>query len=146
MKKNLTALLAAFLLLTTATFARDNEKPTLQVQNEFHRMFAHATEVKWEAVGALHKVTFVQGEQYLTAYFNTDGEFESVSRNISTHMLPLLLQKGLRDLLTNAWVSESFEVSGTAGTKYYVAIENANGKVLYSSNSTDWSVYKTIQK
>lgn len=140
------ALFAAILLLTSTTFAKENIDPSLQIQKEFNRMFAQATEVKWEEVANFHKVTFMYAGHYLTAFYSPLGELESVSRNINTTMLPLLLQKSLRDKLTNGWVSESFEVAGRAGTKYYVTLENANEKTLYSSDSADWSIYKRTQK
>lgn len=146
MKKNLTTLFVALVLLTSAAMANENNEPSLQAKNEFNRMFAQATEVKWESVANLDKVTFIHAGQHLTAFFNSLGEFESVSRNISISTLPLLLQKGLQDKLWASWVSESFEVAGTNGTKYYVTIENANEKTIYSSSSTEWYVYKKSQK
>ena len=146
MKKNLTALFAVILLLTSPTFAKTNIDPSLQIQNEFNRMFAQSTEVKWEEVTNFHKVTFMYEEQYLTAYYNPLGEFVSVSRNISTNMLPILLHKGLREKLDGFWISESFEVSGNNGSNYYVTLENATEKTLYVSNSTSWSVYRNSQK
>jgi phage-related tail fiber protein len=145
MKKNTIALFAAILLSST-TFATGSNDPILQTQKEFNRMFAQATEVKWQEVATFYKVTFMYAGQHLTAFYSPSGELESVSRNISTAMLPLWLQKDLREKLTNAWVSESFEVAGRNGTTYYVTLENANEKTLYASNSTHWSVYKRAQK
>jgi hypothetical protein len=146
MKKNMIALFAVILLLTSTTFAKENTDPSLQAQQEFNRMFAKATGVKWEQEANLNKVTFMYSGQYLTAFYSSLGELEFVSRNISTIMLPLLLQRELESKLANAWVSEGFEVAGSNGTKYYVTLENANEKTIYSSNSSDWSFYKRTQK
>lgn len=137
---------AAIILLANTTFAAENNEPTLQVQREFNRMFTNSTGASWQEVSGLYKVMFMQSGQHLTAYYNSLGEFESVSRNITTDMLPLMLQGRLLDKLAYSWVSESFEVSGNNGTRYYVTIENADDKTLYFSNSADWSVYKKSQK
>lgn len=142
----MTALFAAIILLATATFATENPDPSLPVREQFNLMFAKSTDVQWEQVSGFHKVTFVQAGKYLSAYYNNLGEFESVSRNITTNMLPLMLQNALQKKLSGAWVSESFEVSGNGGTRYYVAVENAFEKVIYYSGTTEWSLYKRTQK
>lgn len=144
MKKKMITLFAVTLLLTSTTFA--NGEPSLELKKEFSQMFAKATEVQWQEESNFYKVTFLEGEQYLTAFYNPSGEFESLSRNVSIAMLPLALQKDLQGKLQNAWVSDSFEIYGKNGTEYYVTLENANEKFIYRSNSTKWSVYKKIQK
>jgi hypothetical protein len=140
MKKRLTALFAAAILSMSA-FANIHIDPSAAVQNEFDHLFTQPTEVKWELVSDLYKVSFVQGGQHLAAFFDQSGKIEALSRNISTVSLPMILQKRLQDKLSSSWVSECFELYGKNGTEYYVMIENANEKVLYVSNSDDWSRY-----
>jgi len=144
MKKKMIALFAVTILLTSTTFATG--EPSSEIKKEFSQMFAKASEAKWEEVSNFYKVTFLEGGQYLTAFYNPSGEFESLARNISTAMLPLALQKDLQGKLQNAWITDSFELYGKNGTEYYVTVENANEKTLYRSNSTNWSIYKRIQK
>ncbi len=140
MKKRLTALFAATILSMSA-FANTHIDPSAAVQNEFNHLFTQPTEVNWELVADLYKVSFVQSGQHLSAFFNQSGKIEAVSRNITTVSLPLILQKRLQDKLASSWVSECFELYGKNGTEYYVTIENANEKVLYVSNSDDWKKY-----
>lgn len=142
----MTALFAAIILLTTATFATKNPEPFIQAQEKFNLMFAKSGNVQWEVVSGFHKVTFVHKGQHLTAYYNNMGEFESVSRNITMNMLPLMLQNALKEKLEASWVSEGFELSGNNGTRYYVTVENADEKTVYYSGSTEWSLYKRTQK
>ncbi|HEY2721066.1 MAG TPA: hypothetical protein VGI82_05045 [Chitinophagaceae bacterium] len=142
MKKRLTALFTATILFATATLANENIDPSLPVQNEFHHLFSQPTEVKWEVVSDFYKVSFVQSGQHLTAFFNPAGNIEAISRNISTVSLPLILQGRLQDKLASSWITDCFEMYGKNGTEYYVTIANANGKVLYVSNSDDWDKYK----
>jgi len=144
MKKKMIALFAVTLLLTSTTFA--NGEPSLEIKKEFSQTFTQASEAKWEEESTFYKVTFLEGGQYLTAFYNPSGEFESLSRNISTAMLPLALQKDLQGKLQNAWITDSFELSGKNGTEYYVTLENANEKTMYRSGSTNWSIYNKIQK
>ena len=147
MKKKLTALFVATILLLSTTFAKTANEPSKQLKNEFTRIFAQATEVKWEEVADnLYKVSFLEGTQYLTAFFNAAGKMEAISRNISTNTLPLILEKGIQDKLSASWVTECFEIFGKNGTEYYLTIENANETTLYHANSSDWDVYKKTKR
>lgn len=147
MKKKLTGLFAAIILFASASFANDGTQPSAQLQKEFNRIFAQSSEAKWEKVSDLYKVSFVQGGQYLTVYFSPLNRIESVSRNISTSTLPLILQKEIHDKLSNSsWITECFEIFGKNGTQYYATLENANEKTIYHSSGADWVVYKRIAK
>jgi hypothetical protein len=146
MKKKLTVLFAATTLLISTAFAHANFKPSKDVQNEFNRLFTHPTEIKWEEVSNFDKVTFNEGGQYLTAFFNPTGKIESVSRNIGTATLPLILQKELQNKLSASWVADCFELYGKNGTEYYITVESANNSTVYRSNSNDWDIYKKTKK
>ena len=146
MKTKMITLFAVAILLTSTSFATKNEEPSLQIQNAFNGMFVNTTQVEWTSVSNLYQVTFMQAGQYLTAYYNVSGEFISLSRNITISMLPLILHGKLQDKLSNAWVSNCFELYRENGTEYYVTLENSNEKTIYRSNNTDWSTYKMIQK
>lgn len=142
----MTALFTAIILFAMATFATTNPEPFIQAQGNFSQMFVKATNAQWEVVSGFHKVTFVYAGQHLTAFYNDMGEFESVSRNITTDMLPLMLQNALTQKLKASWISEGFEVSGNNGTRYYLTVENADEKAIYFSGGTEWSLYKRVQK
>ena len=138
--------MAATVLFISATFANSNTTPSLQVQNEFNRMFAKSTGVQWESVSGFYKANFQQDGQYLTVFFNPAGHIESLSRNITVASLPLMLQKGIQDKMGSTWVSESFELLSANGTQYYVTLDNADVKTTYQSGGNNWTVYKTIRK
>lgn len=146
MKKKMTALFAAIVLFATATFATGNPEPSTQVQERFNLMFAKSTGAQWELVSDFYKVSFVHAGQHLVAYYNAAGDFESVSRNITVHTLPVVLQTALKGKLGDAWVSEGLEVSGNNGTSYYVTVENADEKTIYYSHGVEWAVFKRTQK
>src|SRR5215218_10686652 len=97
MKTRITALLIALMLFSGVTFSADGIQPSAELQKEFNRSFAHSTEVKWEKVADYYKVSFLLEGQYLIAYFDAFNTIESISRNISTNMLPLIFQKDVRN-------------------------------------------------
>jgi len=147
MKTRITTLIAALMLISIVTFANDGIKPSEKLQKEFTREFAQATDVKWEKVADYYKASFVEDGQYFVAYFNAFNQIESISRNISTNMLPLILQKDLKNKMSeSSWVADCFELSGKNGTEYYVVLENADQKTIYQANEFSWSVYKKTDK
>jgi hypothetical protein len=146
MKQKMITLFAVALLLASTTFANKNGEPSLQIINEFNRMFTNTTGASWQEVSGFYRVTFIQGGQDLNAYYNASGEFASLSRNIGTTVLPLLLQKELKNKLSGSWVTESFELSRESGTEYYVTVEDANTKTVYHSDRNVWTMYKRTQK
>jgi hypothetical protein len=146
MKKKMIALFTVAILLTSTGFATGNGEPSQQILKEFNRTFTNTAEVEWTLVSNYYQVRFMQAGQYLTAYYNASGELVSLSRNLSTRMLPLILQEKLQDLLSTSWVSDSFELYRENGTEYYVTVENANDKTIYRSSNSDWSMFKRIQK
>ena len=147
MKKTITTLFAALMLISIVTFANDGIKPSEQLQKEFSLEFAQATDVKWEKVADYYKASFIEDGQYFTVYFNASNKLESISRNIGTNMLPLSLQKDLKNKVSeSSWIADCFELSLENGTEYYVVVESENEKTIYQAGDFNWSVYKTTSK
>jgi len=147
MKTRITTLLTALMLISIVSFANDSTKPSEQLQREFSREFAHATDVKWEKVADYYRASFIEDGQYFVAYFDVFNNLESLSRNINTNMLPLILQKDLKNKLSEStWISDCFELLRENGTEYYIVIESADEKTIYQANDYGWSVYKRTEK
>ena len=86
-------------------------------------------------------------DQYVTAFYNTEGELVALTRSITVYQLPIVLQTSLKKEHQNYWISDLFEVANDQGNTYYVTIENADTKIVLKSNSTyGWSTYKKFQK
>ena len=146
MKKTITTLFAALMLMSTVTFAQ-GIIPSENLQKEFSLEFAQATDVKWEKVADYYKASFIEDGQYFTVYFNASNKLESISRNIGTNMLPLSLQKDLKNKVSeSSWIADCFELSLENGTEYYVVVESENEKTIYQAGDFSWSVYKTTSK
>ena len=135
------------MLISIVTFANDEIKPSEQLKKEFSNEFAGVTEVKWEMVGDYYKASFVQDGQYLSVYFNTSNRLEYVSRSISTNMLPLVLQKDLKNSVSESWLfADCFEITVENGTEYFVVVESDDQKTIYQADEVSWNVYKRTDK
>ena len=146
MKTRITTLLTALMLISIVTFA-DDIKPSEQLKKEFSNEFAKASDVKWEKVGDYYKASFVQDNQYFFAYFNASNRLEYISRNINTSMLPLILQKDLKNKVSESlWIADCFEISVENSTEYFVVIESDDQKTIYQADEFSWSVYKKTDK
>lgn len=147
MKTKIISLFTALLVVSNLIFANDGTKPSQELQKEFNRMFAQSTEVEWNKVADYYKANFLLEGKYLTVYFDANNNVESISRNISTDMLPLILQTKLKDKVSEtSWIADCIEMFGENGTEYYVVIENSNQKIFYQSNQSGWDVYKKTDK
>lgn len=113
----------------------------------FQNTFASAKEASWTTTDSYYKVQFLLNDQTLTAFYNEDGIFLGVSRNISSFQLPIMLQTELKKDHPDEWITELFEMSHDNGTDYYITLENADNKtILKSSNNATWSLYKKLRK
>ena len=81
------------------------------------------------------------------AYFNAYNQVQSISRNISTDMLPLVLQKGLKEKTSEkTWITGCIELYGENGTEYYIVVETADESTIYQANGNSWEEYKRTDK
>ena len=147
MKTRITTLLTALMLISIVTFANDEIKPSEQLKKEFSNEFAQVGDVKWEKVGDYYKASFVQDDQYFVAYFNTSNRLEYISRSLSIRMLPLILQKDLKNRVSeSSWITDCFEITVENATEYFVVIESEDEKTIYQADEFSWNVYKKTNK
>jgi hypothetical protein len=114
--------------------------------NAFNTEFANAKEVRWNETNGVYKVSFVHNNQYVSAFYTTEGELMGVARNISSLDLPKTLQNKLKIDYADFWISGLSEVSAGDDTDYYITMENADAKVILKSNGKKWNVVKKITK
>jgi hypothetical protein len=143
------SLLIAFTILassfTQPTFASE-PIVTPTVLKTFETTFANAKDVSWTAGDQMFKAQFEYNGQVVTAYFSSVGNLVAVTRNITSHQLPLTLQAELKKGHENAWITNLFEVTNDEGTSYYATIETAENKVVLKSNGQSWSNYSKSKK
>jgi len=144
MKKVLMTL--AIAISSIVAFAGE-ENVSKDVLNSFNKEFNGAKEVRWTTATDFYKAEFILNDQYITAFYNKDGEFLGMTRNISSLNLPLKLQSKIRSEYSEYWITDLFELSDNDGTHYYITVENADSKVLLkSSDNTDWNIFKKMSK
>jgi hypothetical protein len=146
MKKMMIALALMFSITMSYAFTGE-EAVSKQVLAAFKTEYTGATDVAWTAGNSYYKVAFTMNEQKLFAYYDTQGEFMAVTRNISSFQLPLNLQSSLKKSYSNYWISDLFEMAGNDVTGYYVTLENADSTVvLKSTDGSDWTLFKKNRK
>jgi len=131
--------------LAQPAFAKDGDiKPS--VLKSFESTFSAAKQVEWTVTENLYKARFELNGQVVVAYYNHGGTMLGITRNITSHQLPLSLQTTLKKEYNAYWISDLFEMNNDEGTTYYAILETAETKVVLSSSDKNWNVYSKIQK
>ena len=147
MKKIILSAVFASLLATSSLFAAETPEVNAQVLNAFKTQFAGATDVEWSTGSNFYKASFQYNNNYVFAYYNTEGEFMATVRNISSVNLPLMLQTNLKQNYDDYWISDLYELAKNDGTAYFITLENADQKIiLKSSGGTEWTLHKKSGK
>ena len=147
MKRFFVTLTLALSLISMSSFAADDYTISQAAVKSFHSSFKSATEVSWTVSGNLFKASFLMNGQYVSAYFDGEGEMMAITRNISSTQLPIALQASIKKNYEQYWITDLFEVANEDGTSYYITLENAESKItLKSTPNTDWSHYKKVSK
>lgn len=138
----------AIAMSSLLSFANGTEETvSTRVLDAFNTEFNGAKEVTWTAGDNYYKAAFIYNEQYVFAFYSTDGELLGLTRYISSLDLPINLQAGLKKNYSNSWISDLFEVSNSEGVSYYITLETADSKtILKSAGGEKWSVYKKTTK
>src|SRR3954467_5090513 len=116
--KKIMMMLVLVLTVGTSFASTGEEAISKQALNAFKKEFAGATEAAWTVGSNYYKVTFSLNDQKLFAYYNAQGEFLAVTRNISSLQLPLTLQTSLKRSYNSYWITHLFEVAKNNGTNY----------------------------
>jgi hypothetical protein len=118
-----------------------------KVLNAFQEEFASAKAVTWTTGPDYFKAQFTFNEQFVTAFYNTEGELLGLTRFITSLDLPMNLQASLKKSYADFWISDLFEVTRSDSTGYYITLENADTMiVLKATSDSEWSVYKKSKK
>ncbi len=147
MKKFILSAVFALLLAKSSLFAAEAPEVNAQVLNAFKTQFGAATDVEWSTGSNFYKASFLYNNNYVFAYYNTEGEFMATVRNISSVNLPMLLQTNLKQNYDDYWISDLYELAKNDGTAYFITLENADQKIiLKSSGGTEWTLHKKSGK
>ena len=147
MKKIMFPAVFAAMLVTNSLFAAEVPDVNAKALTAFNNQFANATDVEWSADIDFYKATFLYNSNYITAYYNTEGDFVASIRNITSSNLPLMLQTKLKNNYSDYWITNLYELTKNESTSYYITLENADQKiVLKSAGDSGWAVHKKSSK
>lgn len=147
MKKFLLSAAFALSLVINSLLAAGVPDVNAKALTAFNNQFTNATDVEWSAGNDFYKATFLYNSNYVTAYYNIEGDFVATIRNITSVNLPLMLQTKLKNNYSDYWISDLYELSKNEGTSYYISLENADQKIiLKSSGDIEWTVHKKSNK
>ena len=144
--KRLFFILAVTLSLTSLSSFATEIKISPKAIESFKYSFKHASEVNWTAGENFYKADFLQDGQYLTAFFDGDGTFLAVTKNIASTQLPVKLQTSLKKQQEGFWITNLIEVAKEYGTSYYVTLENADTRIILKASGNSWEVYQKVTK
>lgn len=141
-KKFLSLATALFLLISTSFAAINNSIPE-GIVKDLNQHFSNASEVSWSATNNYYKASVNMQGKFLEVFYNIDGSFIGISRNITVDQLPLTLIKDVQAEKANAYVSDLFElVTEQAGTEYYITYKNGVETKVYRGAADGWNLYQ----
>lgn len=146
MKKIITMLVLASILIANTAFAKEKESINEKIQSAFKEEFSQATLVNWSKSDNYYKAEFTLHNDVMTAYYNESAELMGVTRNLLSIDLPITLQFSLKKDYDNYWISDLFEFSRKDDNGYFVTIENADTKIVLQSEGSVWKLYKKTRK
>jgi hypothetical protein len=144
MKRLLVTLTIALSFISLSSFANDEVSPS--AVKSFNNSFKNATEVKWTVTDNYFKADFALNGQYVSAFYDTEGQMIALTRNISSLQLPIALQAELKLGYDAYWISDVFEVANETGTSYYITLETADTQLVLKSEGDSWSNFKKQRK
>jgi len=134
-------------LLVTKSVKAGDEKINPVITNAFQRSFSDVKEVKWSEANGFYKAEFMYNNQYMTSYFNGDGELVANTQQISSESLPTRLQASLKKYMDHYWITDLFKVTTEEGTVYYVNLKSGDEVItLQSVADKKWTSFKKTVK
>ena len=136
----------AIAISSIAAFATE-EPVSSAVLNAFNKEFAGVKDVQWTNTDKYVKASFIFNGQNVNAFYDEDAQLIALARNISSLQLPISLQTSLKNSYKGYWISDLFEMSNHDGISYYITIENADSKIVLTSNGNNkWTSFKKAAK
>jgi len=148
MKKRMIILMTSLIFTFTATYAKTSDtKVPESVTSEFNSDFSQASNVQWEKIADYFKVSFNQHGVVLYAFYTDDADFMGIANYMLSDKLPVSLKSEIKKNYPGYWITDLIKYSIKDKPGYYVALENANQKIMLKTDRNEnWYVYKTIAK
>jgi hypothetical protein len=147
MKRLLVIITVTLSLISLSSFATEKgDDVSPRAIKSFNSSFKNATEVNWTVSSNYYKANFALNGQYVSAFYDAEGNMIALTRNISSLQLPITLQADLKKNYDCYWISDVMEVANDEGTSYYITLETADTQIILKSNSDSWGTFKKQRK
>ena len=108
-----------------------------KVQDEFHKLYRNAKDVKWENINDYHVARFngsiTRGSEYSSsAWFTKDGRHCQAEEEIAFNQLPAMVQEGFKmykEVKYPTWTIDECEIVHRAGMGVIYVIEIEKGEL-----------------
>lgn len=125
MKKLVTLLTAAMMLLSSFTFAFDSDNVNSTIKAAFLDDFSAAKNVSWKKTSDFYFATFMLNDNEVNAAYNEEGELIGTSRTLASSLLPMDISMQLAKKYEGYVVAKKvLELNFEGITHYYVTIMN----------------------
>ncbi len=145
MKKLFFAALIAVSVSANA-FAQEVNQIDERAIESFESAFAGASGVEWVSKENFTKASFLQNEQKVEIFYNSDGEFIASTRQIKMEAVPTSIQRIIAKSYSNYTVKEAFKFQANDETAYYIAAENEDENIVLKVKGGLCSVYSRTAK
>ncbi len=139
MKKQLSVLIAAFLVTFSVATAQEVKAVPPTIVAALLQEFKDATTIDWKTTDNYYKASFTTDGKPLEAFFSFEGKVIAVSRHILPEQLPLSLIKEARERAATSPVSELFELLTDRGTEYFITYKTEKELKTFKSNGSGWT-------
>ena len=135
------ALLAA--TLATTAFAGTtsvNQKAVKHLNSEFK----NASNITWKTGDTYEKASLVWNNQNLEVFYNTNGEFLGVGKNVNVEVLPLNAQRTIQEKYKDYTITSIAEFDNADGEiNFYASVlKNNKSTILKINISGDVAVFQ----
>lgn len=142
MKKLVLALAVILIAGLSSASANNPAYVNKRVSSAFQAEFTHAKNVSWVESSKYVMAKFSLNNNILFAYYNPDGSFIGVIRNILTTDLPENLRRTIKKDYGSYWVSELFRMDTDQESSYYIRLENGAESIVLSSDGAEgWKIF-----
>ncbi|CAN5715193.1 hypothetical protein BH11BAC3_BH11BAC3_03050 [soil metagenome] len=125
MKKLVTLLTAAMMLLCSFTFAFDSDNVNSTIKAAFSNDFSAAKNVTWKKTSDFYFATFMFNNNEVNAAYNEAGELIGTSRTLAAALLPMDISIQVAKKYEGYSIAKkALELSFEGTTHYYITIMN----------------------
>jgi hypothetical protein len=145
--KKVTFIALMVITIATSAFAGDNSTLDFKGADSFKKAFPQATDISYMVKKEFTEVNFTWHSMKLQAFFDRQGNYIGLSREISVKDLPLSYTMGINKEFKGFDITEAIEFDHAEnGMSYYVTVVRENKKyVLNVASDGTISVFKKMK-